>query len=477
MKFPLRILPFILFFIFCALIQVSFRSLRTLQDKEDRKQTKVLQEIVINRFQQYLELPLMISNLGAQFFAGSGNIMKTPYESFTEKIRKANPEFLGFNIVNPDGVIVRTSPEGENAKARGKLTQNFNVLMNSYKSGEPYHFSGPFRLFQGRQGFVLYVPIINKTTLMGWYCIVISSEAFLKTFRLEDFLKLYDLVILDDETGQDYFSTAISPPEKIRVYSSKTELFGRKITFKTWRKVEAQTLAFPWYFSIIFSLILSLASAYIIRLYVQRKRARDQLRNMSILLRITSKEALSNLIDIHSEFNRLNLPEDEKTEKVSRDIQYLTNLIEQIDLLQTMAQSREVVSNTENEVSGLIQNQLDIFSEVFEKKKIKVIYRPEDFAKVILRTNTWLFENSILSNVFSHLLIYVESGSTFNIDYDLRGPWHIIVFRVKRMPGSEPSRVITRRLEVARKVLELHEGSLKEEKEDGQLVIRLLIPR
>lgn len=477
MKFPLRILPFILFFIFCALIQVSFRSLRTLQEKEDRKQAKVLQEIVINRFQQYLELPLMISNLGAQFFSGSGDIMKTPYESFTENIRKANPEFLGFNIINPEGVIVRTSPEGENARARGKVTQNYKVLQDSYKAGEPYLFSGPFRLFQERQGFVLYVPIIQRDKLLGWYSIVISSEAFLKTFRLEDFLKLYDLIILDDKSGLDYFSTAISPPEGTKVYLSKAELFGRKITFKTWRKEEAQTLAFPWYFSIIFALILSIASAFMLRLHDQRKRARDQLRNMSILLRITSKEALSNLIDIHSDFNRLKLPEDEKTERVSRDIHYLTNLIEQIDLLQTMAQSREVITSTEIEVSHLIQNQLENFGEVLAKKNIKVIYRPEDFAKVILRANTWLFENSILSNVFSHLLIYIESGSTLNVEYDLRGPWHIIVFRIKRTQGSEPSRVITRRLEVARKVLELHDGSLKEEKEDGLLVIRLLIPR
>lgn len=476
MKFPLRILPFILFFIFYALIQVSFRSLRTLQEKEDRKQTKVLQEIVVNRFQQYLELPLMIANLGAQF-VGSGDIMKAPYESYIGPIRISNPEFLGFNIINPEGVIVRTSPGGENAKALGKLTQNYKILMSSFLSGDPYHFSSPFRLHQEQQGFVLYVPMLNAGKLKGWYALVISSSAFLKTFRLEDFLKLYDLVILDDTSGQDYFSTAISPPEGAKVYSSKASIFGRKMTFKTWRKEEAQTYAFPWYFSVIFSLILSLASAFILRLHGQRKRARDQLRNMSILLRITSKEALSNLIDIHSDFNRLNLPEDEKTERVSRDIQYLTNLIEQIDLLQTMAQSREVITNSENEVSRLIQNQLENFAEVMDRKNIKVIYRPEDFAKVVLRTNTWLFENSILSNVFSHLLIFIEPGSTLNIEHDLRGPWQIIIFRIKRMPGSEPSRVITRRLEVARKVLELHEGSLKEEKEDDQLVIRLLIPR
>lgn len=476
MRLPLRLLPILLFFIFYALIQVSFRSLKHLQEKEDEKQSRVIQEIVINRFKQYLELPLMISSLGARF-VGSGDIKTISYESYTASMQKANPEFLGFNIIDPDGVIIRTSPEGENAKARGRVTQMYSNLLKSWHNHEPFHFSEPFRLFQGRQGFVIYVPMENKEKLKGWYCIVISSEAFLQKFRLEDFLKLYDLVILDEESGKDYFSTAVAPPEGTKVYSTEAQMMGRKMIFKSWRKVEAQTYAFPWYFSVIFSLILSLASAFMIRLHGQRKRARDQLQNMSTLLRITSKEALNNLIDIHSEFNRLKLPEDGKSEEISRDITYLTNLIEQIDLLQTMAQSRETITESEAGIDRLLENQLETFGEVLHRKNIRIEFRQEDFKEVKIKTNTWLFENSVLSNVLSHLLIYIQMDSTLHITTEVRGPWRIIIFKINRETGTEQSRVLTRRLEVARKVMELHEGSLKEEKENAELVIRLLIPR
>ncbi|MES2526337.1 MAG: hypothetical protein V4598_04595 [Bdellovibrionota bacterium] len=450
--------------------------MKNLQEKEDEKQSKILHEIVIDRFEQYLALPLLISHMGAEF-VGRGDILKSNYEIYTEGMLKLNPEFLGFNIVNPEGIIVRTSPEGDNARARGKVTQMYSSLLASYNNKEPYYLSAPFRLFQGEQGFVLYKPMIQKEKLKGWYCIVISVEDFLEKFRLEDFLKVYDLVIIDEETNLDYFATGVSPPEETKVYSTHSSILGRKMHFKTWRKVEAQTYSFPWYFSVIFSLILSLASAFMLRLYGQRKRASDQLRNMSILLRVTSKEALSNLIDIHSDFNRLNLPESEKTERLSRDINYLTNLIEQIDLLQTMAQSREQLISESQGFNELIQTQLDNFGEVFRRKNVRIDFSANDFKEVKLKTNTWLFENSVLSNVFSHLLIYIQENSVFEISTEVRGPWQIIIFRITREPGTEPSRVLTRRLEVARKVLELHEGNLKEEKENGNLVIRLLIPR
>ncbi len=471
----MRIVPVILFFIISGLIQGSFSSLRLMQEKEDQKETRVLQEIIIKRFEQDLALPVMIAKIGAQFVAQ--DILNAPYEPYIEPIRRSNPEFLGFNIVNADGFIIRTTPEGENSKARGKKTQMHEVLLKSYAAKEPFHLSEPFRLLQERQGFVVYVPMVNAGKLKGWYAIVISSEDFLKKFRLEDFLRLYDLMIIDSVSGRDYFSTAIAAPEGTRIFSTIASIEGRKVIFKIWRKEEAQSYSFPWYFSIVFSLILSTAAWFILRLYEQRKKAGDQLRNISVLLRITSKEALSNLIDIHSDFNRLNLPPGERKDGVARDINYLTNLIEQIDLLQTMAQSRETISKTKNEVSQLIGTQLENFREVIERKNIKIQYRPEEFKDFVLSANTWLFENSILSNVFSHLLIYIEPGSTFVIENDLRGPWQVIIFRIKRLPGSEPSKVMTRRLEVARKVLELHEGSLKEEKEEAQLVIRLLIPR
>ena len=58
MRISLRFLPVALFFAFYALIQVSFTSLRHFQDREDEKENKAIQEIVVDRFKRYLEYPL-----------------------------------------------------------------------------------------------------------------------------------------------------------------------------------------------------------------------------------------------------------------------------------------------------------------------------------------------------------------------------------------------------------------------------------
>jgi hypothetical protein len=442
-----------------------------MQDKEDWKENEVVQEIVIDRFHQYLSIPYMMTVLGSQFL-GNGDIVKAPYEPYAEFVKKENPELLGFNVLDKTGLIIRTYPDsGENGKAKGRITQNLGQLHESLNKREAYYFSPPFKLFQGQQGFVFYIPVMKSKKLEGWYAVVISSEGFLRKFFLEDYTKMFDLQIIDKETGIDYFSTSLGPGDA-KVLSKETEFYNRKLIFKSWRKDGQFLYNYPWYFSVIMSLLMALAVAFIQRLWAQRKKARGQLDNISILLRVTSKEALNNLIEIHSELNDLNLPEDEKVNRLARDINYLSNLIEQIDLLQTMAHSREGLTNVQDNFHDLITRQLDRFADVINKKSVNVTYNAKDLRSLIISANMWLFENSVLSNVFSHLLIHTEPGSTLTISS--RG--NIISFTAKRLV-SQNTKTVTRRLEVARKVLQLHGGDLKEEATMEELIVTLILPK
>lgn len=474
MRFSLRILPIALFFVFYALIQVSFTSLRNFHDREDEKENKAIQEIVIDRFKRFLEFPHMMTMLGGQFMA-NGRLKTAPYEGYADMVLKSNPEFLGFNMMDEKGRIIRVHPEDKNSRALGRLSQNLGPVLESYNAKEPYYLSAPFRLFQGQQGFVFYAPVMSGQKLDGWYAIVISSEAFLKKFSLEDFLDLYDLVIYDEESGRDYFGTSIVPADDSRVHSSTVEIYGRKMVFKSWRKGNNIIYEFPWYFSVIVALVLAFAVFLMQKLHEQRKKAGQQLENISLLLRVTSKEALSNLIDIHGDLNRMKLPQDEDVERFSRDINYLTNLIEQIDLLQTMAHSKEGLSESGLNFIQLIRQQLETFHDALLKKKIRTQFDEKEFKDIVIHMNDWLFENSVLSNVFSHLLIHAEENSTLTIENHSKPGREIVKFRVKRQPSGEQAKILGRRMEVARRVLQLHNGEIREEiNSNDEMVISII---
>jgi hypothetical protein len=137
-----------------------------------------------------------------------------------------------------------------------------------------------------------------------------------------------------------------------------------------------------------------------------------------------------------------------------------------------MAHNREGLTNSEHNFFDLLKNQLVNFTEVLEKKKITVKYNEEELRSIVLEANMWLFENSVLSNIFSHLLIYTEANSTINVKGFLETDQKYVVFRAKRIP-SMTLKTVTRRIEVAKKVLQLHGGDLKEEVTMDEVIITI----
>jgi hypothetical protein len=86
-----------------------------------------------------------------------------------------------------------------------------------------------------------------------------------------------------------------------------------------------------------------------------------------------------------------------------------------------------------------------------------------------------MFENSVVSNVISHLLIHIESNTTLKIEN--RSPAsgeEVVALVFKRHPGGDHSKIMNRRIEVARRVMELHGGDLKEEFNGNELTILLI---
>ncbi len=458
---------FLVFFYF--LFQAFFRMLAKNQEDIDIQQTRIIQENVKDRFTLFLKLPLNIGLIGADYFA-SGNLLSKDYGPFAKELLKINKEILGLSVLDHEGRIVRVFPPATNPNALGKISQNYPYLKAASAKEEKFWLSPPFKLFQGRDGFAFYIPIINGHEKKGWFTPLICTEIFLERFRHAKFFESYELIIKDKETNLSYFSTALVPETHIKMHQSAHTIYGRELIFESWRKDKDAIYQFPKYWSILGSLLLSTLLYLIFQFYQQRLKAREQLQEISVLLRFTSKEAITNLIDVQTELSAL---------RPKEDITYLSNLIEQIDLLQTMAHTGQELHDENLDILPLVQDSLDNLSDITQKKSLIINLKQDGLKDVKVSINGWLIQNSVLSSIISHSIIYAEQGSTIEISHSQTHEKHFIVFHTHKIQSDSGKKALSmdRRLEVAKKVLHVHGGELFVQNDLAEgMLIRITLP-
>lgn len=447
-----------------ALLSAGSHFLINYQEKIILRQTKLIQENVKERFKIFLDVPLSIGMAGADYFS-SGNLHTKDYGPHADDILKINKDILGLNLLDEKGTIVRVFPSELNPHAVGKVSQNFNSILANYKKGENFWFSAPFKLYQGQPGFVIYVPITENNKLKGWFAPVISAKLFFEKFKLSEFLSSYDLIIKDKESRLDYYATAMFPDSDPKVYESEISLMGRPLQFQLWRKNEPLLFNIPRYLIFVLSAILASLLVYIVCLYDLRKKARRQLEDISIMLKLTAKDALNKLID-------------EKVTLESRN-DYITNLLEQINLLQSMAKSGEGPDQSELLVAPLIQEQLDNLDELKSKKDLKIHFNSNEFSETKVFTNEWLLQNCVFGNILVHSIIYADQNSTIYIGQKTLNEEHTLTFHTSRVihTGGQDPFLMDRRLEVTKKVLSLYQGhfQLQHDLSEG-VIIRVTLP-
>jgi hypothetical protein len=452
--------------LFFLLLQSFFKFMISAQDKKDAVQMAIIQENVKDRFKLFLDLPLSMCIVGADYLAQ--DIYNKNYGPLFDKILDINKDIIGLNLVDTKGKIIKVMPAESNPHTEGRTTQNIKSLKQSMERGDDFWLSSPFKLYQGQQGFVIYVPIKNGS-IKGWLASVISTEKFFEMFKLKEFLESYDLIIKDQETGRPYFATGISPDSDIKIYESFTTLHGRHLIFESWRKQSSMAQIFSWYYSLLIAFILALAAAFMMKLFEQRRNARLQLEDISTLLRLTGKEAINNLIELQAE-------EELKTFDTTT---YLTNLIEQIDLLQTMAYTGNRPNFEKCELLPLIQNQLEHLEGIVLKKNLHLRLK-EQLNNVSVMANCSLLQNSVLSNILGHAIIYAQPGSDIEISYKSSEDQQFITFHIFKMisktSDTKPSS-LNRRIEVAKKVLNIFEGDLYVQNDllEG-MILRMVLP-
>lgn len=472
-------ITFLITFIVCYLgLQLLSKILIARQDEIDTKETRIIQENIRDRFNLFLKVPVSVGFISAELFSREKDLLKRKYTQAATTVRQINPEILGINVVNLDGEIIRVFPAEKNPSTIGKVSQQYPLLKESYQKGEKYFFSPPFKLYQGFAGFAFYFPIVTSEQLRGWVAMVINSEDFFKKFKLYELTSVYNLIIKDKKTNLNYFASSGAPGPDTKVYETVVNQMGREIIFQSWRVDGTSFVLFPQYGNLLIALFMALVAAFMNKLQEQKKKARAQLADISGLLTLTSKEALSNLVDIHDEIS--------KSEKLTgegpylRNINYITNLIEQIDLLQTMAQSREGAHFETNPFLPLLENQLHLLEEILAKKDLHIIYKKENLANVIIHANGWLIQNSVLANILSHCVIYAQPGSMILIENKGSEDDNVITFHIQKVHHKGPesnSLSLDRRMEVARRILHIYQGELYIQNDlDEGMIIRIKLP-
>jgi hypothetical protein len=442
-------------------LEAFFGLLIEQQQENDAKQTKIILENVQDRFKKFLDLPLSIGIMGADYFS-RGKGLQNDYEPFAQELLEINSEILGLSILDSHGKIIRVYPVEKNPGTQGKISQNIGPLQSSLKNKNPFWFSPPFKLYQGQLGFALYIPITQGDSHLGWFAPVIGTELFTQKFSLSEFLSSYELIIKDQETGLKYFATALPPEDSSHIFKSEAQVRGRNLVFESWRKNGMMPLYFPWYWSLLGALVVSLIFVTLLKLILHKNSVRRQLQEISMLLRLSAKEAVNHLIDIQSGNDTKNA--------ISTN-----NLIEQIDLLQMMTHSKEVLIVEKLSFLSLLEIQLESMAEIIHKKNLKVLYHSGNLSNVFLTANRSLFDNSILLNILIHTFIYSEVGGRIRISPEKVSGRDCVTFHIEKFISDQEMKTIKtdRRLEVAKKALHIYQAKMYLENDQDGMKIKI----
>lgn len=415
----------------------------------------------------------------SEYFS-QGSLYTKNYEQLAGNILEHYDEILGINIVDHEGNIIRVYPYHDNKVSLGKKSQNYNLMKASYDLGEEYWISAPFTLYQGPQGFVVYIPIKKNDKLMGWIAPVISNDRFFKKFMTANFLRSYELVIQDAKTGLNYFSTANPRGVKSAIKRQTVKIRGRELLFLSWAK-RPFTDAYLWPLSLFMALIISFLATYLFGLLEQKFHSNMQSDEVDQLLRISIQDASNGMILVQNQLELMKLGAGHiSPERISLHASYITNLLEQIKILQRISNQDESTKLNKTPLYPIITEVMDQLHEAIEIKNITFEMDVDDLSLISIYAHKALFKSSVLSNLFGHIIYHAGKGTRIQIKNSERKFNREISVTVND-PGAASDFKEKMRSERSligiKRVVELHQGKFSlDSTSNGGLVFNLVLP-
>ncbi|WP_408096533.1 hypothetical protein ACJVC5_15960 [Peredibacter sp. HCB2-198] len=474
----------IIFFLACFAVSffmvyaITFRQ-HAKQEELLHSEASVIHEEVLERFEMFMDSLISKGIVTSEYFS-HGNLYTKKYEQLAQNILQNYDEILGINIVDHQGTIVRVYPYQENKASLGKKTQNLQFMKHSLDIGEEFWISPPFHLYQGPQGFVVYIPIRRDDQLMGWICPVISNERFFKKFMTANFLRSYELVIQDVESGLNYFSTSSPKNVKGLVKRQNVKIRGRELMFLSWPKKQ-YTEAYLWPLSIFMALIISFLSTYLFGLLEQKFHSNMQPDEAEQLLRISIQDASNGMILIQNQLELMKLGAGHiSPERVSLHAFYITNLLEQIKILQRITNQDESTKLHKTPLFPLILEVTDQLHDSIEGKNIQIIMNQQELESIHIYAHKTLFKSSVLNLLFTHIIYHAGKDTQILIKNTER-KHHRELSLIVKDPGAtsdfKEKMKSERSLIGIKRVVELHQGKFTlDSNGTSELIFNLVLP-
>ena len=449
---------FISFFVAYSTINLIVSQINKRENALQREATRFLQHEISKRFQLTLDVALVIGQMSSVYI----NEEKTSkrYGEFVQKALEDKDYIIGLSHIGVDGKIIRTYPEEANQGAAGKVSQNLPEFMKSYERGEKFWFSHPIQLYQGTPGFIFYIPIKNKNKLQGWIAPVISSNLFFEHFRTMDFFSKYELIIKDEATENIYLETGLLHNED-EIEEVSSSLWGRNIIFQSWPKTTNPHLELPFWIRFLSSLLFALIISFFMKEHLQKEKAYSRLEDISDVLKITSNEILAKLMDIQNDYLSKKDSKFINTETAEKEIQSVTNLFEQVELLQNIASTEQLYEET-FEILPLLTEQLNHLREIVNKKNLKLKLDSESFREIKVTGNKWLISNTVLKNALSFSALISRPDGKIEVTHTISSKECSTLFYIEKIIEAEMSKAfrVDRRLLVAQNVMNLLNGEI-----------------
>lgn len=117
---------------------------------------------------------------------------------------------------------------------------------------------------------------------------------------------------------------------------------------------------------------------------------------------------------------------------------------------------------------------------MIQQKHLKITYEQDNLDKVMISADGWPLQNSVLSSILSHSIVFAKEGSQISIENKSNDDSYYITFHTHKINREGPDGEATkldRRLEVARKILQIYKGQLfiQNDLSEGML-IRITLP-
>jgi len=389
------------------------------------------------------------------------------YGTHVKEVVNLHDEYIGVNLINDKGLIIKVYPENLNRSSLGKISQNYPKFKEGTKNSI-YWLSPIVDLFQGTKGIVLYLPLQKKNgTTKGWLALVIDTQKLFMKIKSAEFLRNSELLIRDSETQSLAYSSGIEPDFQNTIFGSKeVDFLNRKMILKVWPKQALTNFQIiPYWAKFFIWLILTFLGLYGMKLAAQKKNAQSKLLDINLMLKLTTKDVINRFLD-------RDFTEEDKD-------QFISNLLEQIDLLKTLSQDEDTLEEKNIVILDLINQQTELFREVIQKKKIKFFIDRDSFKGIEFKGNEWLIQNCLITNIMLHLLKNSQEEAEIKITHEKKSNQHY--FRFENRYPIENSKndpfAINRRLEVATKIAQLYKGQFLLSKEsENQLKITLILP-